>query len=180
MSCFRGLVKLSTKMTYLREFAKLSGMKAIYPGTFDPITLGHVNLVERAAKQCESLIVAVAESEGKSPSLSLKQRVELVKASVAHLDRVDVVSFNGLLVDLAKAHQATAIIRGLRTAADLAYETQLAYMNHVQHPGLETIFLTPNPQFAHIAASLVREIAAMGGDITAFVSAPVAKALSRD
>jgi len=155
-------------------------MKAIYPGTFDPITLGHVNLVERAAKQCDELIVAVAENTAKEPSLALKTRLALVEASLSHLEYVRVVSFGGLLVDLAKAHEATAIIRGLRTAADLAYETQLAYMNRAQHPGLETVFLTPAPEFAHIAASLVREIAAMGGDITAFVPGPVAKALSRD
>lgn len=149
----------------------------IYPGTFDPVTNGHVDLTERAALLFDRVVVAIAYSEKKTPLFTLEQRIALCETSFAHLDNVEIVGFNTLLVDFAKSQGARCVLRGLRTAADFEYEFQLANMNRAMYPEFESIFLTPPDYLSYISSSLVREIAAMGGDITAFVPEPVAAAL---
>ena len=149
----------------------------IYPGTFDPVTNGHVNLTERAARLFDRVVVAIAYSEKKTPLFTLDQRIALCEASFAHLDNVEIVGFNNLLVDFAKSQGSRCVLRGLRTAADFEYEFQLANMNRAMYPEFESIFVTPPDDLSYISSSLVREIAAMGWDITAFVPEPVAAAL---
>ena len=149
----------------------------IYPGTFDPVTNGHVDLTERAARLFDRVVVAIAYSEKKTPLFTLDQRIALCEASFAHLDNVEIVGFNNLLVDFAKSQGSRCVLRGLRTAADFEYEFQLANMNRAMYPEFESIFVTPPDDLSYISSSLVREIAAMGGDITAFVPEPVAAAL---
>ena len=149
----------------------------IYPGTFDPITNGHVDLTERAALLFDRVVVAIAYSEKKTPLFNLEQRIELCQVSLAHLDNVEVVGFNNLLIDFAKSHGSRCVLRGLRAVADFEYEFQLANMNRAMYPEFESIFLTPSEHLSYISSSLVREIAALGGDISPFVPEPVNKAL---
>lgn len=151
----------------------------IFPGTFDPITNGHFDLVERASKLCKHVVVAVAENARKQPKFDLAQRVELAQVVLKDLKNVEVVGFNTLLVDFAKERKAQAIIRGLRAVSDFEYEFQLANMNRRLVPEIETLFLTPAEQFSFISSSLVTEIASLGGDIHAFVHPAVAKALQK-
>ncbi|MEP6389645.1 MAG: pantetheine-phosphate adenylyltransferase [Halioglobus sp.] len=151
----------------------------IYPGTFDPITNGHVNLTERAAQLFDRVVIAIAHSEKKTPLFNLAQRVELCEASLSHLDNIEVVGFNNLLVDFAKSQGASCVLRGVRTVADFEYEYQLANMNRAMYPEFESIFLTPSEDLSYISSSLVREIAALDGDIEAFVPTPVADALAQ-
>ncbi len=151
----------------------------IYPGTFDPITNGHIDLTERAARLFDEVIVAIAYSEKKTPLFNLEQRIELCEQALAHLDNIVVVGFNNLLIDFAKSRGSRCVLRGLRTATDFEYEFQLANMNRAMYPEFESIFLTPSEHLSYISSSLVREIAAMGGDITAFVPANVAGALEK-
>lgn len=151
----------------------------IYPGTFDPITNGHVDLTERASKLFDRVVVAIAYSEKKTPLFNLEQRVELCEASLAHLDNVEVMGFSNLLTDFAQSQGARCVLRGLRTGTDFEYEYQLANMNRAMYPEFESIFLTPSEQLAFISSSLVREIASLNGDITPFVPAIVAEALQR-
>lgn len=150
---------------------------AIYAGTFDPITLGHLDLIERASTLVDRVIVGVAASPGKKPLFSCDERVALAKQVLAHLPSVEVHGFQGLLVDFAKAHQANVILRGMRAVADFDYEFQLASMNRLMSPDMETIFLMPAEKYMYVSASIVREIALLGGDITGFVPAPVVGAL---
>ena len=154
--------------------------KAIYPGTFDPITSGHVNIIERASHIFEQVVVAVADNQRKAPAFSLERRLALAQAAVAHLPNVSVSPFTGLLVEFAKAQQAKVIIRGLRAVSDFEYEFQLASMNRRLSPDIESLFLTPSEEYAFVSSSLVREIAAMGGDVAQFVPEVVAKALSEE
>ena len=149
----------------------------IYPGTFDPITNGHVDLTERAARLFDRVVVAIAYSEKKTPLFDLEHRVELCQASLAHLDNVEVTGFNNLLTDFARSQGARCVLRGLRAVADFEYEFQLANMNRAMYPEFESIFLTPSEHLSFISSSLVREIAALNGDITPFVPPPVAEAL---
>ena len=149
----------------------------IYPGTFDPITNGHVDLAERAARLFDKVVVAIAHSEKKTPLFDLEQRVELCQASLTHLDNVEVTGFSNLLTDFAQSQGARCVLRGLRAVADFEYEFQLANMNRAIYPEFESIFLTPSEHLSYISSSLVREIAALNGDITPFVPAPVAAAL---
>lgn len=149
----------------------------IYPGTFDPVTNGHVDLTERASRLFDRVIIAIAFSEKKTPMFSLEERIELCAQSFAHLDNVEIVGFNNLLVDFAKSQGSHCVLRGLRTSADFEYEFQLANMNRAMYPEFESVFLTPPEHLSYISSSLVREIAAMGGDITPFVPKPVATAL---
>ncbi|MEP4486318.1 MAG: pantetheine-phosphate adenylyltransferase [Halioglobus sp.] len=151
----------------------------IYPGTFDPITNGHVNLTERAAQLFDRVVVAIAHSEKKTPLFNLEQRVELCEASLSHLDNIEVVGFNNLLVDFAKSQGSSCVLRGVRTVADFEYEYQLANMNRAMYPEFESIFLTPSEDLSYISSSLVREIAALDGDIESFVPTPVANALAQ-
>ncbi len=151
---------------------------AIYPGTFDPITNGHIDLVIRASKLFERVIVAVAINPSKEPAFTLEKRVGLAKETLAGLDNVDVCGFDGLLIDVARQQGAEVILRGLRAVSDFEHEFQLAGMNRRMEPNVETLFLTPAEQFSYISSSLVREIASLGGDVSDFVAPEVAKALA--
>jgi pantetheine-phosphate adenylyltransferase len=150
---------------------------AIYPGTFDPITRGHIDLVERASKLFDKVIVAVAINPGKQPVFSLEERVGLVKETLKDINNVEACGFEGLLIDIAKQKNASVIVRGLRAVSDFEHEFQLAGMNRKMDANIETLFLTPAEQFTYISSSLVREIARLGGDVTEFVAPEVAQAL---
>jgi len=149
----------------------------IFPGTFDPITNGHRDLIERASKMFEKVIVAVAENKQKNPCFSLEERVKMTKIVLNHIQNIEVVGFNNLLVEFTREKEAKAVIRGLRVVSDFEYEFQLANMNRRLAPEIETIFLTPSEQFSFISSTLLREIAAHGGDVSSFVHQDVAKAL---
>jgi len=149
----------------------------IYPGTFDPITNGHVDLTERAARLFDRVVVAIAHSEKKTPLFSLAERVALSEEALAHLDNVNVVGFSNLLTDFAKSQGARCVLRGLRAVADFEYEFQLANMNRAIYPEFESIFLTPSEHLSYISSSLVKEIAALNGEISPFVPTHVASAL---
>jgi pantetheine-phosphate adenylyltransferase len=151
----------------------------IYPGTFDPITNGHVDLAERAARLFDRVVVAIAHSEKKTPLFSLEERVSLCQQALQHLDNIEVVGFSNLLTDFARSQNARCVLRGLRAVADFEYEFQLANMNRAIYPEFESIFLTPSEHLSYISSTLVREIAALNGDITPFVPAPVAAALKQ-
>lgn len=150
---------------------------AIYPGTFDPITNGHVDLVDRASKLFDKVIVAIAINPGKAPTFDLQERVNLAQQTLKNIPNVEVCGFEGLLVDVAKQKNASVIIRGLRAVSDFEHEFQLASMNRKMEPDVETLFLTPAEQFSYISSSLVREIAALGGDVSGFVAPCVVDAL---
>lgn len=152
---------------------------AIYPGTFDPITHGHNDMVDRALVLFDHLIVAVASGHHKNTVLSCEERVSLTKTVLQNKKNITVVSFEGLLIDLAHQHNAKAIVRGLRAVSDFDYEFQLAGMNRHLAPDIETIFLRPSEQLSYISSTLVKEIAALNGDISNFVHPAVAKALSK-
>jgi pantetheine-phosphate adenylyltransferase len=149
----------------------------VYPGTFDPVTNGHTDLVERAARLFPKLIMAVAVNPGKRGAFPLETRVSLAREVLAHIPNVEVCSFDNLLVDFMRQRKARVILRGLRAVSDFEYEFQLASMNRRLAPEIETVFLTPAEQYAFISSSLVREIAALGGDVTAFVHSKVVAAL---
>ncbi|GAA5077138.1 pantetheine-phosphate adenylyltransferase [Lysobacter panacisoli] len=150
---------------------------AVYPGTFDPITNGHIDLVDRAAPLFERLIIGVAESPGKGPALPLELRVELARQAVAHHSHVEVRGFDCLLAHFVDKVGAGVLLRGLRAVSDFEYEFQLASMNRHLIPEVETLFLTPAEQYGFISSSLVREIARLGGDVSGFVPPAVAAAL---
>ena len=150
---------------------------AVYPGTFDPITNGHVDLVDRAAPLFERMIIGVAESPGKGPALPLELRVGLAREAVAHHANVEVRGFSGLLAHFAAEVGAGVLMRGLRAVSDFEYEFQLASMNRHLIPDVETLFLTPAEQYGFISSSLVREISRLGGDVSGFVPQAVASAL---
>ncbi len=151
--------------------------RALYPGTFDPITKGHGDLIERAARLFDEVIIAVAANPKKNPLFSLERRVELASAVSAHLPNVRVVGFSNLLAHFAHEQQANVLIRGLRAVSDFEYEFQLANMNRQLAPQVESLFLTPSEQYSYISSTLVREIAALRGDIGKFVHPVVAEAL---
>jgi pantetheine-phosphate adenylyltransferase len=150
---------------------------AIYPGTFDPITLGHADLVRRAGQLFDRIIVAIAASPSKTPVFSLAERLDMVNAALSDIDNVTVMGFDTLLVDFARQQQARVIIRGLRAVSDFEYEFQLAGMNRKLAADIETLFLMPSEQFANISSSLVREVAALGGNVAEFVHSSVCTAL---
>lgn len=149
----------------------------LYPGTFDPMTNGHVDLVERAIKIFPRLIIGVAENPHKKPRFPWQKRIDLAKEVLAGIPRVEVTGFDNLLVDFARDCGAKVILRGLRAVSDFEYEFQLAGMNRKIAPDLETLFLTPSEQYAYISSTLVVQIASLGGDVTEFVPAAVKKAL---
>jgi len=149
----------------------------VYPGTFDPITNGHIDLVERAARLFDKVVVAIASSQKKGPLFTLEERVQLSQTVLSHLDNVEVVGFSILLTDFVEQHGSNCVLRGLRAVADFEYEFQLANMNRAIKPDFESVFLTPSESLSYISSSLVREIASLGGDITPFVAPPVAEAL---
>jgi pantetheine-phosphate adenylyltransferase len=152
---------------------------AVYPGTFDPITNGHSDLVARAARLFEKVIVAIAVNPGKNPAFALEQRVKLSQEILSGLENVEVCAFDTLLVDFVRQQNAKVILRGLRAVSDFDYEFQLAGMNRRLAPTVETLFLTPAEQFAFISSGLVREIAALGGDVSEFVHPLVKAALKK-
>ena len=152
---------------------------AVYPGTFDPITNGHIDLVNRASRLFESVIVAVSRDTGKSTFFDTDQRVALAEEVLSGLNNVTVVAFEGLLVEFCRQQRAGVVIRGLRAVSDFEYEFQLASMNRRLAPEVETLFLTPAEQYAFISSSLVREIAQLGGDVAEFVHPAVQRALER-
>ncbi|MGE5242305.1 MAG: pantetheine-phosphate adenylyltransferase [Bacteroidota bacterium] len=150
---------------------------ALYPGTFDPITNGHTDLVRRAARLFDEVIVAVAANPQKKPLFGLDERVSLARAVLADVKGVKVTGFDNLLVDCVRQHNGNVILRGLRAASDFEYEFQLAGMNRRLAPEIETVFMTPSEQEMFISASLVKEIALLGGDVANFVDARVAAAM---
>ena len=152
---------------------------AIYPGTFDPVTNGHSALVSRAARLFDHVIVAIATGSGKAPVFPLDERLALARTVLGAIPGVEVCSFDTLLVDFARSRGARVIVRGLRAVSDFEYEFQLASMNRHLAPEVETLFLTPAEEYAYISSSLVREIAALGGDVAPFVHPEVAAALKR-
>jgi pantetheine-phosphate adenylyltransferase len=149
----------------------------IYPGTFDPITCGHLDVLERAARLFDHVTVAVAESAGKAPLFTPQQRVEMIRPNVAHLKHVSVTTFNGLLVEFCMAQKADAIIRGLRALSDFEFEFNMALMNRHLEERLETLFVMPNEQFSYTSSTLVKQVARFGGDVAHFVPPNVAEAL---
>ena len=151
--------------------------RIVYPGTFDPITLGHVDLIERATKIFDGIIVAIAANTNKNPLFSLKKRVELAKKVLAKYKQVHVMGFDSLLIDFMHQHNARVILRGLRVVSDFDYEFQLAGMNRRLAPDIESIFLMPSERFTYISSSFVREVAMLHGDAAQFVPEVVATAL---
>ena len=143
--------------------------KAIYPGTFDPMTKGHVDLIERSCQLFDEIVIAIAASEAKNPLFTLDERIQIAEKIFEGNDKVKVIGFSGLLVNLAKDNDAKILIRGLRVVADFEYEFQLANMNRAMMPELESVFLTPKEQYSYISSSLVKEICKMGGDVSKFV-----------
>jgi pantetheine-phosphate adenylyltransferase len=150
---------------------------AVYPGTFDPITHGHTDLVTRAARVFEQVIVAIAESPHKTPFFSLEKRIELAASQLSGLDNIRIVGFSNLLVDFVRENEASVIVRGLRAVSDFEYEFQLASMNRNLCEEVETMFLTPDEKYGFISSTLVREVARLGGDVSQFVGPQIQLAL---
>ncbi len=156
-----------------------SSHTVVYPGTFDPITNGHTDLVSRAAQVFDKVVVAIAESPHKKPLFNLEERISLARGELDRLGNVTVVGFDSLLIDFVREVGADVIIRGLRAVSDFEYEFQLASMNRNLAPDIETLFLTPDENFGFISSTLVKEIARLGGDVSEFVSKEVRVALDR-
>lgn len=150
---------------------------AIYAGTFDPITLGHLNIIERASSLFDQIIISVAKNHGKNPLFSLEERIHLASATTAHLKNIMVQGFDNLMVDFARQHHATILIRGVRTIVDLEYELQLVSMNKKMYPILETVILPAADQYRALSSTLVREIVMLQGDVTPFVPPAVLTAI---
>ncbi|SEQ86602.1 Phosphopantetheine adenylyltransferase [Nitrosomonas sp. Nm51] len=151
--------------------------RAVYPGTFDPVTRGHEGLVRRAARLFDQVIVAVADSSGKNPFFSLEERVDMATQVLSGCDNVTIIPFSGLLMDFLRQHDAKIILRGLRAASDFEYEFQMAGMNRSMYPDVETLFMTPSEQYMFVSATIVREIALLGGKADKFVHPIVAQRL---
>jgi pantetheine-phosphate adenylyltransferase len=153
--------------------------RAIYPGSFDPVTNGHFDVVERARKLFDEVIVAVAQNDEKQPLFSLEERLDLLKQTVGKIDNVRIAQFDGLLVDFARTEKANAVIRGLRAVSDFEFEFQMALMNRKLEGTVETIFLMPKEEYTYLSSRLVKEVARLGGDVSKFVPGIVATALGR-
>ncbi|MBE7374953.1 pantetheine-phosphate adenylyltransferase [Pseudomonas lopnurensis] len=151
--------------------------RVLYPGTFDPITMGHADLVERASRLFDHIIIAVAANPKKNPLFPLEQRVELAREVTKHLPNVEVMGFSTLLAHFVKEQNANVLLRGLRAVSDFEYEFQLANMNRQLAPEVESLFLTPSEKYSYISSTLVREIASLGGDVSKFVHPAVMQAL---
>ena len=145
--------------------------RAIYPGSFDPVTLGHLDMIERSAKIVDELVIGVLNNSAKNSLFSLDERVSMIKEMTESMPNVTVASFDGLLVDYMKEINATIIVRGLRAVTDFEYELQIAQTNHVENPEVETIFLTTSLQYSYLSSTIVKEFASYGGDISKFVPA---------
>lgn len=152
-------------------------IRAIYPGTFDPITNGHIDIITRAARMFDTLVLAIAASPGKAPLFSLQERVDLAQVATAHLPNVQVLGFSELMADFAHAQNAQVLVRGIRAVADFEYEMQLANMNSHLMPGLESVFLMPSKDWSFVSSSLVKEVARHNGDVSAFLPINVHQAL---
>jgi len=152
---------------------------AVCPGSFDPPTNGHIDVIERAARHFGDVLVAVTANPSKEPLFSLDERIELLQGALSHLDNASISSFDGLLVDLAREHAATVIVKGLRVPSDFEYEVQMAQMNQVLHRGLDTLFMAASPSWAFVSSSLVKEVAHHGGSIDELVPQGVSEALRR-
>lgn len=145
--------------------------RAIYPGSFDPLTLGHLDMIKRSAKIVDELVIGVLNNSAKNSLFSLDERVSMIKEMTESMPNVTVASFDGLLVDYMKKINATIIVRGLRAVTDFEYELQIAQTNHVENPEVETIFLTTSLQYSYLSSTIVKEFASYGGDISKFVPA---------
>ncbi|HUB86678.1 MAG TPA: pantetheine-phosphate adenylyltransferase [Verrucomicrobiae bacterium] len=152
---------------------------AIYPGSFDPLTNGHLDVIQRAAKLFDRVVVAIAKNESKHPLFSLEERLALVKPAVAHLKNVEADIFEGLLVEYAAGQKAQTIVRGLRAVSDFEFEFQLALMNRNLNEKIETIFMMPKDSYTFISSHIVKEIARLGGDVSAFVLPHIEAALKK-
>ena len=152
-------------------------MKMIYPGSFDPVTYGHLDIIERASKIADELVIGVLRNNAKTPLFSSDERVKMLKNETGHLKNVSIKSFDGLTIDFVREEGAVAIVRGLRAVTDFEYELQLAQGNRVLAPEIDTIFLTTNLKYSYLSSSMVREIASYGGDISGFVSPEVERSL---
>jgi pantetheine-phosphate adenylyltransferase len=152
---------------------------AIYPGTFDPVTFGHLDVLERAAKLFDTVIISVAKSSSKSTLFSYTERVDMITSAAKGINNIRVAAFEGLLVDYAKSQGADSIIRGLRAVSDFEYEFQMALTNRKIASGIETVFLMPSEKYSYISSTLVREIAKYNGDVSAFVPGEVAGLLKQ-
>jgi pantetheine-phosphate adenylyltransferase len=152
---------------------------ALYPGSFDPITFGHLDVMERAAKLFDKLIIAVAHNEEKRPLFTAVERTAMIRESIASHNNVEIVSFDGLLVDFAKKSGATAVVRGLRAVTDFEYEFQMALMNKILSPELETVFLASREAYTYLSSRVIKEVAKLGGDVSKFVPPAVAAALTK-
>ena len=148
---------------------------AIYPGSFDPVTLGHYDIIERSSKIFDKLIVGVLNNSAKSPLFSVAERVNMLKDVTSHFPNVEVQSFAGLLIDFVRSNDANVIVRGLRAITDFEYELQLAQMNRVIAPEIDTLFLTTNLKYAYLSSSMAKEVAMYGGDISSFLSPEIAE-----
>ncbi len=153
--------------------------RAIYPGSFDPVTNGHLDVIERARKLFDEVIVAVAHNDEKEELFTLQERLDLLQETVGKIDNVRIAQFEGLLVEFAMEQKARAVIRGLRAVSDFEFEFQMALMNRKLETGVETIFLMPKEEYTYLSSRIIKEIARLGGDISGFVPACVAKALNR-
>lgn len=151
--------------------------RAIYPGTFDPLTNGHLDILSRAAVMFDEVILAIAASPGKKPMFSLNDRVALAQQATAHLANVEVVGFSDLMANFARDRQANVLVRGLRAVSDFEYELQLAHMNRHLLPSLESVFLMPAEKYSFVSSSLVKEVARHGGEVEAFLPEPIYQAL---
>ena len=152
--------------------------RAIYPGSFDPVTNGHLDVIERARKLFDEVVVAVAHNDEKQPLFSLEQRLDLLQQTAGRIENVRITEFSGLLVEFARAEKAGAVIRGLRAVSDFEFEFQMALMNRSLNAAVETIFLMPKEEYTYLSSRIVKEIARLGGNVSAFVPAPVARALT--
>ncbi len=150
---------------------------AIYPGTFDPITLGHLDIIERSVSIFDEVVVAVGRNIGKQPLFSVDERIEMIQKTTAHLPNVTVTYFDGLIVEYARKMNAVAMIRGLRAMSDFEFEFQMALVNRTLHPELVQVFLMPHEAYTHLNSTIVREVSSFGGDISAFVTPHVADVL---
>jgi pantetheine-phosphate adenylyltransferase len=153
--------------------------RAIYPGSFDPVTNGHLDVIERARKLFDEVIVAVAHNDEKEALFTLEERLALLKESIGKIDNVRIAQFEGLLVEFAATEKASAVIRGLRAVSDFEFEFQMALMNRKLETNVETIFLMPKEEYTYLSSRIIKEIARLGGDVSSFVPAAVGKALAR-
>jgi len=153
--------------------------RAIYPGSFDPVTNGHLDVIERARKLFDEVIVSVAHNDEKQPLFTLEERLDLLREALGKIENVRIAHFEGLLVDFATKQEARAVIRGLRAISDFEFEFQMALMNRKLEATVETIFLMPKEEYTYLSSRIVKEIARLGGDVSSFVPAPVAKALAK-